>query len=171
MAYIEKNLAPSGKTRDAAYKKATSFLSEVKGGNFNELAQKKGYTVAVADKVTASQGYAPGLDNPRPLIKDVFAADKGDVLEQIYTMENAFVVARLTEIKPKGLLPLEAVKKDIEPMVRQAVKAKMLTEKMNNAIKGASNINQVGQKAGKPVEACRKHCFCKSCTCRCWSGK
>ncbi|MEJ5961252.1 peptidylprolyl isomerase [Pedobacter immunditicola] len=152
LAYIEKNLAPSGKTKDAAYKKATSFLSELKGDNFNTLAQKKGYTVAVADKISGSQGYAPGLDNPRPIIKDAFAAEKGDVLEQIYTMENAFVVARLTNIMPKGLLPLEAVKKDIEPLVRQAVKAKMLTEKLNNALQGASNINQVGQKAGKPVE-------------------
>jgi peptidyl-prolyl cis-trans isomerase D len=152
LAYIEKNLAPSGKTKDAAYKKATNFLSELKGGNFNTLAQKKGYTVAVADKITASQGYAPGLDNPRPLIKDAFAAEKGDVLEQVYTMDNAFVVARLTGVNPKGLLPLDAVKKDIEPMVRQAVKAKLLTEKMNNALKGASNINQAAQKVGKPVE-------------------
>jgi peptidyl-prolyl cis-trans isomerase D len=159
LAYIEKNLTPSGKTRDAAYKKATSFLNSAKGDNFNTLAQKQGYTVAVADKVTASQGYAPGLDNPRPLIKDAFAAEKGDVLEQVYTMDNAFVVARLTDIKPKGLLPLEAVKKDIEPMVRQAVKAKMLTEKMNNALKGASNINQVGQKAGKPVVAAENIVF------------
>lgn len=151
LAYIEKSLIPSSRTKDAAYKKATSFLNEVKEDNFNALAQKNKYTVAVADKVSASQGFAPGLDNPRPLIKDAYAAKQGKVLEQVYTMENAFVVARLTDIKPKGLLPLEAVKKDIEPMVRQAVKGKMLAEKMNNALKGASNINQVAQKVGKSV--------------------
>eukprot|EP01132_Coremiostelium_polycephalum_P010298 gene10298-12637_t len=151
LAYIEKNLTSSSKTKDAAYKKATGFLNEAKGDNFSSLAQKKGYTVGVADKVTASQGYAPGLDNPRPLIKDAYAAAKGDVLGQVYQMENAFVVARLTDIKPKGLLPLESVKKDIEPMVRQAVKAKTLTEKLNNALKGAGNLNQVAQKVGKQV--------------------
>jgi len=151
LAYIEKNLTPSGRTKDAAYKKATSFLNELKGDNFNTIAKKNGYTVAVADKISGSQGYAPGLDNPRPLIKDAFVAEKGDVLEQVYTMENSFVVARLTDISPKGLLPLATVKKDIEPLVRRAVKAKMLTEKMNNALNGASTIAQVAQKAGKPV--------------------
>jgi peptidyl-prolyl cis-trans isomerase D len=152
LAYIEKNVLPSSRTKDAAYKKATSFLTAVKEDNFSTLAQKNGYTVAIADKITGSQGYAPGLDNPRPLIKDAFEAEKGDVLEQVYTMENAFVVARLTDIKPKGLLSLNDVKKDIEPMVRKAVKGKLLTEKLNNAVKGASNINQVAQKAGKTVE-------------------
>ncbi|PTT03109.1 peptidylprolyl isomerase [Pedobacter sp. HMWF019] len=151
LAYIEKNLTSSSKTKDAAYKKATGFLNEVKGDDFASLAQKKGYTVGVADKVTASQGYAPGLDNPRPLIKDAYAAKKGDVLGQVYQMENAFVVARLTAIKPKGQLSLEDVKKDIEPLVRTAVKGKMLTEKLNNALKGAGSLDQVAQKVAKPV--------------------
>ena len=117
--------------------------------------RKRAYTVGVADKVTPTQGFAPGLDNPRQLIRDAYAADKGDVLKEVYQMDNAYVVARVTDIKPKGTLPLEAVKKDIEPMVRNAVKAKMLTEKINKALEGAANIEQVAQKLGKqaaPVE-------------------
>ncbi|MGF1925482.1 MAG: peptidylprolyl isomerase, partial [Bacteroidia bacterium] len=62
LAYIEKTLASSSKTKDAAYKKANAFLNEVKSNNFSELAKKYGYVVSVAEKVTASQGYAPGLD-------------------------------------------------------------------------------------------------------------
>jgi peptidyl-prolyl cis-trans isomerase D len=151
LAYIEKSLLPSSKTKEAAYKKANSFLAEVNGKNIAEAAKKHGYTVAVADKIGASQGYAPGLDNPRPLIKAGFDADKGEVLPEVYQMESAYVVAQVMEIRPKGLLPLEAVKKDIEPMVMNAVKAKMLTEKMNAAVKGASSINQVAQKLGKQV--------------------
>jgi peptidyl-prolyl cis-trans isomerase D len=149
LAYIEKNLVPSSKTKDQAYKKASGFLNAVKGDNFGPEAKKLGYTVAVADRITGSQGYAPGLDNPRQLIKDAFAAEKGDVLSEVYQMDNAFVVARLTDIKPKGILPLDAVKKDIEPLVINAVKAKTLTEKLNQAAQGASNINQVAQKVGK----------------------
>ncbi|MEE1946834.1 SurA N-terminal domain-containing protein [Pedobacter sp. KR3-3] len=149
LAYIEKTLAPSAKTRDIAYKKASSFLNEVKGDNFNALAQKQGYTVGVADKVVSSQGFAPGLDNPRQLIRDAYDAKKGDVLGQVYTMDNGFVVAHLTDIKPKGQLSLEDVKKQIQPMVMNAVKAKMLTEQANKALAGASSIDQVAQKLGK----------------------
>lgn len=151
LAYIEKGLVSSNKTRDAAYKKASSFMNEVKNNNFAELAQKKGYTVGVADKVTPTQGFAPGLDNPRQLIRDAYATDKGELLKEVYQMDNAYVVARLTDIKPKGTLPLEAVKKDIEPMVRNAVKAKMLIEKANKALQGAGSLEQVAQKLGKTV--------------------
>lgn len=151
LAYIEKGLVSSNKTRDAAYKKASSFMNEVKSNNFAELAQKKGYTVGVADKVTPTQGFAPGLDNPRQLIRDAYAADKGEILKEVYQMDNAYVVARLTDIKPKGTLSLEAVKKDIEPMVRNAVKAKMLIEKANKALQGAGTLEQVAQKLGRTV--------------------
>lgn len=151
VAYIEKSLTASNKTRDLAYKKATAFLNEVKGGNFAEVAQKRGYTVGVADKVTPTQGYAPGLDNPRQLIRDAYAADKGEILDQVYQMDNAWVIAKLTDVRAKGQLPLEAVKKEIEPMVRIAVKGKMLKEKMDKALAGASNLNQVGQKLSKNV--------------------
>lgn len=147
LAYIEKSLVPSQKTRDAAYKKASTFLSEVKGDNFNALAQKKGYVIGLADKVTATQGFAPGLDNPRQLIRDAFEAKNNDVLSQVYNMDNGFVVAHLTSIKPKGQLSLADVKTDIQPFVMNAVKAKMLTEKMNKAMSG--NIDQIAQKLGK----------------------
>lgn len=149
IAYVEKNLVASSRTRDQAYKKASAFLGNVKGDNFAAEAKKLGYTVAVADKITGSQGYAPGLDNPRQLIKDAFAANKGDVLATVYQMDNSFVIAHLTDIRPKGILPLEAVKKDIEPMVINAVKAKMLTDKFNKA--GAGNLNQLAQKVARPV--------------------
>ena len=149
LAYIEKSLAPSQKTRDAAYKKASSFLSEAKGDNFAALAQKNGYTVALADKITATQGFAPGLDNPRQLIRDAYQADKGDVLPQIYTMDNGFVVAHLTDIRPKGQLSLADVKKEIQPYVMNEVKTKMLSEKVNKALQGSSSIDQVAQKLGK----------------------
>ncbi|RZK74326.1 MAG: peptidylprolyl isomerase, partial [Pedobacter sp.] len=92
-----------------------------------------------------------GLDNPRQLIRDSYNADKGEVLDQVYQMDNAFVIARLTDIKPKGTLPLDAVKKDIEPMVRIAVKGKMLKEKMDKALAVAASLNQVAQKIGKFV--------------------
>jgi peptidyl-prolyl cis-trans isomerase D len=149
LAYIEKTLAPSSKTRDAAYKMASAFLSDAKPENFKELAQQRGYTVGIADKVTPTQGFAPGLDNPRQLIRDAYEADKGDVLTQIYTMDNAFVVARVTEVKPKGQLSLADVKKQIQPMVMNAAKAKLLRERLEKALAGASNITQVAQKVGK----------------------
>ncbi|MES2651630.1 MAG: SurA N-terminal domain-containing protein [Bacteroidota bacterium] len=151
LAYIEKTLSPSSKTRDAAYRKATAFLNEVKANNFSDLAKKNGYVVSVADKVAPSQGYAPGLDNPRQLIRAAYDADKGEVLSEVFTMDNGFVVAHLTNIQPKGQLALADVKPQIESAVRTMKKGKMLTEKLNKALAGSTSIDQVAQKLGQPV--------------------
>ena len=150
VAYIEKALAPSSKTRDAAYKAASSFLNDVKGKDFAKYAKEKNLTVGVADKVTGVQGFAPGLDNPRKLIQDAYKADKGDILPEIYNMTNAFVVAHLTDVKPKGILPLDAVKKDIEPMVLMAAKAKILSAKFGKA--GGRSLEQIAGKVGSKVD-------------------
>ncbi len=149
LAYVEKALAASSKTQAAAYKAASTFLNDVKGKDFAAFAKQKGLKVAVADKIAPTQGFAPGLDNPRKLIQDAYAADQGDVLPEIYTMTNAYVVARLTDVKPKGTLTLEQVKKEIEPMVRNAVKAKTLKEKFNSA--GQASLAQIASKVGRTV--------------------
>jgi peptidyl-prolyl cis-trans isomerase D len=149
LAYIEKALTASSKTQAAAYKAASSFLNDVKGKDFAAYAKQKGLQVAVADKIAPTQGFAPGLDNPRKLIQDAYAADQGDVLPEIYTMTNAYVVAHLTDIKPKGTLTLAQVKKEIEPMVRNAVKAKTLKEKFNSA--GKAGLAQIASKLGRTV--------------------
>ncbi|WP_316832371.1 SurA N-terminal domain-containing protein [Pedobacter aquatilis] len=149
LAYVEKALAASSKTQAAAYKAASNFLSEVKGNDFAKLAEKDKLKIAVADKITATQGFAPGLDNPRKLIQDAYGADKGDVLPEIYTMGDAYVVARLTDIRPKGTLPLDAVKKEIQPMVLNAAKAKLLKSKFEGA--GKTSLDQVAAKVGRSV--------------------
>lgn len=149
IAYIEKAMAPSQKTRDIAYKKASNFFNEVKdnASSFNEIAKKQGLTVAVADKITGTQGFAPGLEDPRKIIKAAFEADKGDVLPEIYTSDNASVVARLTAVRPKGQLALEDVKTDIKADVVKSVKAKKLIEKFEKA--GSGSIEAIASKVGK----------------------
>ncbi|MDQ8052867.1 MAG: SurA N-terminal domain-containing protein [Pedobacter sp.] len=149
LAYIEKSLAPSSKTRDMAYKKAIAFKDEADSKNFEDLAKKKGYTVGVADNIKPTQGFAPGLDDPRALIRAAYKGDKDDVLPEVYKMTDAFVVAKLTAVKPKGQLSLEDVKKQIQPMVLNAAKAKILTAKFDKA--GAGSLEQVAQKVGKAV--------------------
>lgn len=151
LAYIEKQLAPSSKTQSAAYKQATSFFNAVNSDNFNSLAQNKGLTVGVADKITATQGFVAGLESPRSIIRDAFSAKTGAMLPQVYQMDNGYVVGKLTEIRPKGILDLALVKKDIEPQVRNMVKGRMLAEKMTAASAGASNLAAVAGKLGQAV--------------------
>ena len=85
------------------------------------------------------------------MIRWVFGADKSDVSNQVFEMGNKFAVSKVVDVFEKGTLPLEQVKKQIEPLVIKRVKARLLLEKMNKAVTGSTSIEQVAQKAGKPV--------------------
>lgn len=152
VAIVDKSFSASNKTQQEAYSKATSFLTVAKNAEtFDAEAKKAGYVKSLADNVIATQSSIPGLDSPRELVRWAFGADKGDVSNQVFEMGNKFAVARVVDIFKEGTLPLDQVKKDIEPMVMKRVKARMLIEKMEKALAGSTSIDQVAQKAGRAV--------------------
>ena len=152
VALLDKSLSTSSKTQQDAYKKATAFLAAAKDEKaFDEESKKLGYAKVVADNIVATQAAIEGLNTAREIVRWAFDADKGDVSNQVFEMENKFAVAKLVDVLEKGTLPLDQVKKRIEPLVVKSVKARMLTEKMNKALAGSSSIEQVAQKVGKPV--------------------
>lgn len=152
VAIVDKSLSSSSKTQQQAYSKANSFLSAAKDANaFDEEAKKSGYTKISADNVIPTQSAVNDLDSPREMVRWAFSAEKGDVSNQVFEMGNKFAVAKLTEIYQKGTLSLDQVKKQIQPMVVRAVKARTLKEKMEKALTGSTSIEQVAQKVGKAV--------------------
>ncbi|MGB4773752.1 MAG: SurA N-terminal domain-containing protein [Daejeonella sp.] len=155
-AVVDKALISSNKTHQEAYSKASLFLSAANNAKaFDEQSRKSGYNKLIAENIPTTGGDIPGLDNPRGLIRWAFKAKPGDVSNQILEINDKYVVAKLVTISEKGILPLDQVKKQIESMVRNQVKAKILSAKLSKALSGSSSINQVAQKVGKtslPVE-------------------
>ncbi|GAB3924238.1 SurA N-terminal domain-containing protein [Mucilaginibacter myungsuensis] len=155
VAVVDKPLQASSKTQSAAYSKAQGFLASIKGDNYTLESQKQGLRVERATDVTPTANAVTGLDNARDIVRWAYKADIGDVPDQVYTIGSLYVVPRLAEIRPEGYLPVDAVKKQIEVQVRNAVKAKTLTTKFEGALSGASSIDAVAQKIGTnavPVE-------------------
>jgi peptidyl-prolyl cis-trans isomerase D len=151
VAIVDKPLTPSTTTQSTAYSKAQAFLIALNKDNFNEQATKNGLKKNVGENITgAASGFA-GLDNARELVRWVFKANQGDISDQVFTVGDQYIVAHVTMVKKKGILPLEAVKKQIELQVKNEVKGKMLTDKFESALSGASTIDQVAQKAGSKV--------------------
>ncbi|WP_262708482.1 peptidylprolyl isomerase [Mucilaginibacter terrigena] len=151
VAVVDKPLLPSTKTTAAVYAKAQAFLSSLTPENFDAQAKKAGLTIKNAEDVNATAASALGLDNAREVVKWAFKSEKGTFSDQVFSVGDQYVVARVSAIKPKGVLPLDVVKKQIEPMVRIQVKGKQLTDKLQAALNGASGIDQVAQKAGSTV--------------------
>ena len=127
-------------------------MGNLSGDNFTEQAKKAGLAVKNAADVNGTASALPGLDNARELVKWAFnKAEKGDVVDQVYTLGDQYVVARLTQVKKAGNLSLDDVKEQIKPEVLLLVKGKQLSEKLQSALNGASNLQQVAQKAGAKV--------------------
>lgn len=151
VAIVDKPLVASSKTQSAGYSKAQAFLISLNKDDFDAQATKAGLKVRSAENVNGIAASLPGLDNARDLVRWAFKADNGAISDQVFTIGDQYVVAHLVQVKKKGLLPLDAVKKQIEPAVRNQVKGKLLAEKFASALNGSSSIDQVAQKAGSKV--------------------
>jgi len=152
VAVIDKPLTPSSKTQTAAYSKAQSFLASLTKDNFDDEAKKEGLTKKTAEDINGTAGNAGPLESVRELVRWAFNdASVGDFTDKVYTSGDTYVVAKLVEVKPKGILSLENVKKQIKPAVLNIAKAKILTQKLEDALKSASTIDQVAQKVGATV--------------------
>jgi len=156
VALVDKSLSSSSKTQQAAYAKASAFLNKANDAKaFDELAKQSGYKKLIAQDVVGTQADLAGLENPREIIRWAYRADVGDVSDQVFETGDQFVIAKLTDVKEKGTLSLAQIKKQIEPQVIKEVKANRLEEKLNQALAGASSLEQVAQKVSKivvPVE-------------------
>jgi len=151
VATVDKLLTASSATQSAAYSKAQAFLGTLSGDNFDEQANKAGLKIVQAPDLNPIASTFNTITSGREIVRWAYKASSGDFSDQVFTSGDQYVVARLTQINPKGTLPLSAVKKQIQPQVLLAVKGKMLADKLQSAVSGASNINQVAQKAGAPV--------------------
>ncbi|TWI99870.1 peptidyl-prolyl cis-trans isomerase D [Mucilaginibacter frigoritolerans] len=151
VAIVDVPLKASSQTQTTVYSKAQGFLGSLTKDNFDEEAKKAGIQKKTATDVRGVAAALPGIDNAREIVRWAFNAENGDFSDKVYISDNQYIVAHLVMIKPKGILPLDAVKKQIEPMVKNKVKAKVLTDKFAGALNGVSSIDQVAQKVGSQV--------------------
>lgn len=153
VAVVDKSLAPSSKTLSAAYAKAQAFLGKTTNASFDQEIKAEKLKKLTAEDVNVNASAVTGLEGARDIVKWAFGAKTGDVSNQVFELNatNQYVVAQLETIKPKGILTVDLVKKQIEPAVRNQVKAKKLEEKLNNALKGASDLDKVAAQVGSKV--------------------
>lgn len=135
---IDRIVQPSSKTLSAINIEASKFASE---NNTNELFQKavvdQKLNKRVAEKIKESDRTLPGLESPRELIRWAYENEKGAVSNPM-EIGNKYIVAALTEVREKGVAPLDLVKDDVKEKVIKEKKAEMFAKELENASKGAT---------------------------------
>jgi peptidyl-prolyl cis-trans isomerase D len=148
VAIVDVPLKASNETQTTVYTKAQQFLGSLTKDNFDEEAKKNGLKKQTATDITGVALAIPGVNSARDLVRWAYGASKGDFSDKVYIEGDQYIVAELTQIKPKGTLSLDDVKKQIQPLVLNQVKGKTSSDKLESALSGASTIDQVAQKLG-----------------------
>jgi peptidyl-prolyl cis-trans isomerase D len=156
---IERKVEPSQKTYDVLYQQAMQFaMGANTGEKFDTAVIKQGLNKHIADNIRETDKNISGLEQPRELVRWAYQASKGDV-SKVFTFGDKYVVAKLTDIKEKGTLPMDEVMDQVRAGAIKDKKAEMLMDRFNKQAAGASNIDAVGQKLNLPVMAAQNVLF------------
>ncbi len=150
VANLVKTIKSSDKTENEVYTKATKFIQQVQGKSFNDfanLAKKNNYNFANPKEVGRFQGQVQGLgtDKDEEVISWAFnkKRKKGDT--DIFTVDGTGdrIVAFVNGIQDAGSADPEAVREQIEPLVRNKMLAKQIADKITAA--KATNLDQIAK--------------------------
>ncbi len=149
VAIIDRRIEAGSKTYQAIFKRATEFAGKYNTASaFDQACKDQGLNKRVADNLTEAEKNVPGLDNARELVRWAYRSKKDQVTDKPMEIGNRFVVAKLADIKEKGIGPLEQVRDQVTTEVVKNLKAKQLTEKINAAMNGASTVDALASKLG-----------------------
>jgi peptidyl-prolyl cis-trans isomerase D len=144
----------SPETQSGASNEANMFAGNAKDEkSFNAYFEKnlkgKGYQKLVASNLHPMDFFVTGINGTaRELVKDVFKADKGDVLNPSQPINNSYIVALVTDVSKSGLPSATAVRAIVEPILRNKKKAEQIKQKMGKV----TDLNAVAAKFSQPVQ-------------------
>lgn len=127
---VERAVRPSNKTFQAIYAKASDFA----GKNTTVEAYDKaiidgGLNKRIASDIKQLDRNLPGVNGARELIKWAYTADK-NAISSVFEADGKYIIAKLTNVKEKGISTLEAVKEQVEIEVRKEKKAEQFLKEL-----------------------------------------
>ncbi|MHC1706930.1 MAG: SurA N-terminal domain-containing protein [Bacteroidales bacterium] len=152
VAVIDRKIEPSSQTIQQIYTQASEFAGEnTTREAFDKSVTAKGFNKRSADGIRSMESTLPGLMGARNIVQWAFMeeTEKGGV-STVFEIQGSYVVAALKEIRPKGILPLDLVKKQIEPLVKREKKAEKLIAAVKAA--GTSDLYQLATKINSKVD-------------------
>jgi peptidyl-prolyl cis-trans isomerase D len=152
IAYLSKPIVPSNETDQAASSAASLFAGDARdlkafNDNFDKNLRAKGYNKLVAQDVRQSDFSIQGLGSNRTLVRNIFDADQGDVLQPERVGDN-YVVVAVTEVNEEGMMSVAKARAVVEPVLRNQKKA----EQIKNKIGKISTLEAASATLGQPVQ-------------------
>lgn len=150
IANIVKSITPSDATDATVEKNARRFIQQVQGKSFNDfanMAKKANYNFSNPKSVKRFDGKLQGVGTPKDgeIISWAFdkKRNKGD--SEFFVVEGTGdrIVVILNGKQEKGLADPESLRDQLEPIVKNQLAAKKITEKITAA--KANSLDQVAK--------------------------
>ena len=152
VAYLSKKIETSDETEKSAETAALQFAGDNRDlKSFDASAEKnlkpKGIQKLIAPNINSHAYEIQGIGVSRKFIKDIFDADRGDVLQPERVGDN-YVVAAVTEIHDAGTFSTATGRQYIEPILKNKKKAEEIRKrigKINTLDAVAASMKQTVQ--------------------------
>jgi len=152
VAYLSKKIETSDETEKSAETAALQFAGDNRDlKSFDASAEKnlkpKGIQKLIAPNINSHAYDIQGIGVSRKFIKDIFDADRGDVLQPERVGDN-YVVAAVTEIHGAGTFSAATGRQYIEPILKNKKKAEEIRKrigKINTLDAVAASMKQTVQ--------------------------
>ncbi len=149
---VDNTIEPSQKSYELAYNEASTFaITNSTAESFSEASAN--LNAIEAPNLRPNDMTVMGRPNTREVVRWVFEADLGDV-SMVFEIGNQFMVALVTEIREKGILPLEMVREQVRQSVLNEKKAKLLMAKMTG-----TTVEEVASAIGGSVQPAKDITF------------
>jgi parvulin-like peptidyl-prolyl isomerase len=152
VAIIDRIIAPSTKTFQDVYTQASLFAGENNSRTkFETAVTDQGLNKRSATNLKEMGNSIPGIDNPREIVRWAFTkGNKAGDISPVFDVGGAYVVAILSTIREKGVIPLEGVKDNIKNFVMNEKKASMIKDKIKSS--GSTDIYQIARDFNTKVD-------------------
>ncbi len=137
VATVEREITPSDETHNEAFRKADAFSHDVSGIDaFKEKAKKENLSIFDAAEISTTDRKINNLNDARRIVTWLFRDASVGKVSEVFDLENNYIVAVMTGETKEGYKPLDKVKDEITPAVKNGVKSKMIIDKLNG-LKGS----------------------------------
>lgn len=131
IATIERTLYPSDETRDEAFRKADLFASKIDDlDDFEKAAQADKLNVTTSENISSNAQVVRGLGEARQVVRWAYNDASVGSVSPVFELDNAYVVAALTDKTEEGTAKLEDVRDEVTAKVKAELKGKKITEKL-----------------------------------------
>lgn len=132
VASVELKIAPSDETHNTAFLRAQTFAAGLSGLDaFKAKAEKEKLNILQANDLKTTDQRVNNLGDARKIVSWLFRDGSEGKVSEVFDLEADYVVAIMTSETEEGYRSFEKVKEEITPAVRNIVKGKQITEKLN----------------------------------------